>query len=57
MNETYDYQNFDLLGEYWSRYEGDFSDDNKVYFLIDNYYDFYYKLQYKLFLLILKHVN
>ncbi len=25
----FDYSNFDLLGEYWVKYEGDFIDDNK----------------------------
>lgn len=30
LEESYDYTNFDQLGEYWVKYEGEFVDDNKV---------------------------
>lgn len=29
LEESYDYTNFDQLGEYWVKYEGEFVDDNK----------------------------
>lgn len=29
IQETFDFTNFDQLGEYWVKYEGDFVDDNK----------------------------